>query len=213
MISFAYIPIQFFLAVIYLQWILWILLYYHNIKIGENVYNVYRIFPFLLILSFAVCVYSEYIKFHIDAIQSHHLWTYSILLWICYVLLDKSKKFSYKDVICLTFLLVFINSEYWELPYRFLKIMNFGVDKNDILQLTHFIPLYFLKYSFIYERKNLKILVKGLIFLFVTLMIRLFVFQSMTIDYHIFYMIIQRIGALYYLTTFFIKSDRMITND
>lgn len=152
-------------------------------------------------------------SFCIDAIKPHHLFTYLSLILICYVLLDKSNKFSNKDVICLSFLIVFINSEYWEFPYRFFKIVNWEIDKNDIQQLAHLLPFYGLTYTFDYRRECFKPLIKGCLFTFITSTIRIFLLQKIFLSYMIIYMMIQRIGALYFLTRFYIISKKVNGND
>ena len=134
-----------------------------------------------------------------------------MLILICYKLLDKSNKFNNKDVICLSFLIVFINSEYWEFPYRYFKIMNYGIDKLDIQQLAHLLPFYGLHYTFNYKRVNFKILIKGLIFLLITSTIKLFLLEGILYRYNLInliYLIIQRIVALYCLTSFYILSGK-----
>jgi len=148
--------------------------------------------------------------FCIDAIKPHHLMTYSVLLLICYKLLDNSNKFNNKDVICLSFLIVFINSEYWEFPYRFLKIMSNGIDKLDIQQLAHLLPFYGLNYTFDYKRVNFKILIKGLMFLLITSSVKIVLLEDLFFRipfiYNRFFLIIQRVTALYCLTRFYILS-------
>jgi len=197
--------VQLFLAVVYLQWVLFLLLHLSERKIS---YNMYKLFPYLFLASFVFFVYlGLFTDFHIDAIYPYHLYVYSVLMYICYLLLDGANIFENKDVICLTFLIVFINSEYWEFPYRFFKIVNYGIDMLDIFQLTHFIPFILLSFSFDYKRVNFKILVKGLIFLLITSTIRIFLLKGIG-DYHLVYMYLQRLGALYCLTRFFIESKK-----
>jgi len=193
-----------FLALVYFQWLFWLLIHYSDYKIGDKLY---RFFPYLIYFMFIFFMGLGFTDFCIDAIKPHHLMTYSALILICYKLLDNSNKFNNKDVICLSFLIVFINSEYWEFPYRFFKIMNYGMDKLDIQQLAHLLPFYGLHYTFDYKRVNFKILVKGLILLFITSTIRLFILQNILFYNCTFYMVLQRMMALYFLTRFYIISD------
>jgi len=151
--------------------------------------------------------------FCIDAIKPHHLYTYSALILICYIFLDKSYLFTNKDIMCLSFLIVFINSEYWEFSYRFFKIVSWGIDKNDIQQLAHLLPFFGLKYTFNYRRKHFKIIIYGCLFTIITSMIKVLTLQNAHIYYQVFYMIVQRIVTLYCLTMFYItvkQNDNVI---
>lgn len=66
-----------------------------------------------------------------------------VLLVICshYVL---RFNYNYKDSVCLSFLLVFINSYYWEFMLHLNAIMFYGLSFNQLIQGFHLIPVYFL---------------------------------------------------------------------
>ena len=73
--------------------------------------------------------------------------------------------YSFKDSICLGFLLVFINSYYWEFMLHFNAIILGGLSFNQIVQMFHLIPAYLLYDKLeIHDRKSFyKILIIGLI--------------------------------------------------
>jgi hypothetical protein len=75
-------------------------------------------------------------------------------------------KFSGKDAIALSFLIVFINSYYWEFMLHFNAIILYGLNFNQIIQMFHLFPAYFLvkRLEFYDKRKVIKWLLYGLVF-------------------------------------------------
>lgn len=67
---------------------------------------------------------------------------YVLFVYISYYYLRE--KYDVKDSICLAFLIVFINSYYWEMMLHINKIIFFGLDFNDVIQMLHLIPAYLL---------------------------------------------------------------------
>lgn len=70
--------------------------------------------------------------------------------------------YSFKDSVCLGFLLVFINSYYWESMLHLNAIIFHGLSFNQLIQLFHLIPAYLLYRKL--EVKNIKLFRKYLIY-------------------------------------------------
>lgn len=77
-----------------------------------------------------------------------------------------SHKYSFKDTVCLTFLVVFINSYYWESMLHFNAMLFYGISFNQFIQMFHLIPSYFLikRLEFNDIIKVKKMLLYGLVF-------------------------------------------------
>lgn len=73
-------------------------------------------------------------------------------------------KYSVKDSIALAFLIVFINSYYWESMHHLNAIIFYGLSFNQIIQMFHLLPAYFLvkRIEFYDSRRVIKFIIYGL---------------------------------------------------
>jgi hypothetical protein len=77
------------------------------------------------------------------------------MVLVCFILF--SSKYSLKDAVALGFLIVFINSYYWEFMLHFNVIIFHGVNFNQVIQAFHLIPAYYLiKRIEFYDTKDVK---------------------------------------------------------
>jgi hypothetical protein len=53
-------------------------------------------------------------------------------------------EYDIKDALALSFLIVFINSYYWEFMLHFNVILFYGLNFNQLVQAFHLIPAYYL---------------------------------------------------------------------
>lgn len=146
-------------------------------------------------------------RFTADAIKTHHIETYIILLFIAKFFLESS--YSPIRVICLSIMLVFVNSYYWELPYHLFKVVNSGVDLNDLQQLLHLYPLVYLKDALRFHNIRLtkKYILSGLALNIAIVMIRL-QFFGWVWKYNIGFMFILRIVNLVVLLLAFYTTEK-----
>ena len=74
-------------------------------------------------------------------------------------------KYGYKDAVALSFLLVFINSYYWESMFHFNAILFYGLSFNQLVQMFHLLPAYFLvkKLEFYNAKRVIKLILYGVI--------------------------------------------------
>ena len=87
-------------------------------------------------------------------------------------------KYSVKDSIAFAFLIVFINSYYWESMHHFNAIVLYGLNFNQVVQMFHLIPAYFLvkRLEFHNLKRVKKLLIYGLI-ISITHLISLYVLR------------------------------------
>ena len=88
---------------------------------------------------------------------------YVLLMMYSYYVL--SRNYNFKDTVCLSFLLVFINSYYWEFMLHLNAIMFYGLSFNQLIQGFHLIPVYFLyrKIEIKDTRRVKKLILYGLV--------------------------------------------------
>lgn len=144
-------------SMVYVQPFIWIYLLDKNIEIRNRYIRL--LFPVglgiiyyaLVITGFEFSQYNnELLKFYVALM----LYSYIVLRW----------EFNYKDTVCLTFLLVFINSYYWESMLHLNAIMFYRLSFNQFVQLFHLVPVYFLN-RIIYitdYRRSKKLIIYGL---------------------------------------------------
>jgi len=74
-------------------------------------------------------------------------------------------RFGFKDAVALSFLIVFINSYYWESMFHFNAIVFYGLSFNQIIQMFHLLPAYFLvkELEFYNVRRVIKLILYGVI--------------------------------------------------
>lgn len=145
-------------TLVYLQSFLWLYLLDYDYEIEDHFINV--LFPVFLGII--------YLMFYITGFQfspytNALLKYYTTLLLISYAILRY--KYGSKDSVCLAFLIVFINSYYWESVLHFNAIIFYGLNFNQIVQMFHVIPAYFLvkKLEFYDKSKAVRFFVYGII--------------------------------------------------
>lgn len=76
-----------------------------------------------------------------------------------------TKYYSFKDCLCLGFLLVFTNSYYWEFMFHINSILIYGLSFNQIIQALHLIPTLLLYRKLEINNKSsfFKLIIIGLI--------------------------------------------------
>lgn len=146
-------------SLVYAQSFLWLYLLDKDYEL--NNYFIRVLFPVSLGIIYLMLDMSG---FSFSQYPNHLLKFYVILMLISYLIL--SHKYSFKDTVCLTFLVVFINSYYWESMLHFNAILIYGLSFNQFIQMFHLIPSYFLikRLEFNNIKKVKKILIYGLIF-------------------------------------------------
>lgn len=145
-------------GLIYAQSLLWIKLIDYDVEI-KNVYirlsfstSLGILYLCLAITNFSFSQYTNYLlRFYVFL----SLYTYIILRMY----------YSFYNSICLMFLLVFINSYYWEFMLHFNAILFYGLSLNQFIQALHLISAFLLyrKLEITNRKEFKKILYYGLI--------------------------------------------------
>ena len=145
-------------TLVYLQSFLWLYVLFSDLDL-ENVISFWLItwfgfFSFLMILYWNIS-FSQY--------TPELLAFYVLLVMICFGFF--TVKYSYKDSISFAFLIVFINSYYWESMHHFNAIVLYGLNFNQVIQMFHLIPAYFLVKRLIFHnlKRVKKLFIYGLI--------------------------------------------------
>jgi len=99
---------------------------------------------FFAITFFFIC------DFSIGFYSSELLFLYSALVWWGILVLMKNFNWNFREALATSFLLVYLNSWYWEAFLHIWAIQENGINMNQIFQLLHLIPgVYFLiRYEF-----------------------------------------------------------------
>jgi hypothetical protein len=102
--------------------------------------------------------------FHIGLYSSEILFVYSFLVWWGILALIKNFGWDFREALATSFLLVYLNSWYWESFLHIWAIQENGINANQLFQLLHLIPgIYFLiRYEFD-KNKAVDELAKGFI--------------------------------------------------
>lgn len=125
-------------SIIYAQPFIW--LYFLDKDIDIKNRYIKLLYPYgllgclYLILSITDFEFSQY--------ENKLLMFYVLLMMYSHYVLRHN--YNYKDTVCLSFLLVFINSYYWEFMLHLNAIMFYGLSFNQLIQGFHLIPVYFL---------------------------------------------------------------------
>lgn len=145
-------------TLVYIQSFLWLYLLDYDHEV--NNYFVRVLFPISLGI---VYLMFDITGFKFSQYTNPLLKYYTALLLISYVILRY--KYSFKNSVCLAFLIVFINSYYWESVLHFNAIIFYGISFNQIVQMFHIIPAYFLvkKLEFNDRSKSIKLFIYGII--------------------------------------------------
>jgi len=153
------IQLYFILRVlVYAQSLIWIYLLDKNIRI--NSIFIKSLFIPLLAITYGLI---DMTQFSFNQYPYYLLRYYIGLILYSYVVLRF--KYNFYDTVCLSFLLVFINSYYWEFISHFNAIIFYGLSFNQFIQAFHLIPAYLLyKKIWIENRKGFfKLIGLGLI--------------------------------------------------
>lgn len=145
-------------GIVYAQSFIW--LYLLDKKIEINNRYIRLSFPislglFYLILDITGFEFSQY--------TNELLKVYTILMLYSYFILRN--KYGFKNTVSLNFLVVFINSYYWEFMLHLNVIMFYGLSFNQFIQALHLIPVFFL-YRMVEikdNRRTLKLICYGLV--------------------------------------------------
>ncbi|MBA7490192.1 hypothetical protein ES702_00727 [subsurface metagenome] len=145
-------------GLIYAQSLLWIKLLDYDYDIKNN----------LIKISFTTSLGLLYIwlsisNFSFNQYTNNLLMFYVFLMLYAYVILRVN--YNFYNSVCLTFLLVFINSYYWEFMLHFNVIVFYGLNFNQFIQALHLIPAYLLYRKLEITNKPMfkKILLYGMI--------------------------------------------------
>ena len=145
-------------SIVYAQPFIWLYLLDKKIEIKNYYIRVGYItllgcfYLWLVITGFEFNQYNnELLKFYV-----------LLMLFSHYVL---RYNYNFKDTVCLSFLLVFINSYYWEFMLHLNVIMFYGLSLNQFIQGFHLIPVYFLyrKIEIKDTRRVKKLILYGLV--------------------------------------------------
>jgi len=124
-------------SIVYVQPFIW--LYFLDKDI--DIKNRYIRMGYIALLG---CIYLwfDITGFEFNQYNNELLKFYALLMLFSHYVLRY--EYNFKDTVCLSFLLVFINSYYWEFMLHLNAIMFYGLSMNQIIQGFHLIPAYFL---------------------------------------------------------------------
>lgn len=150
-----------FRSLLYFQPFIWMfLLDFKNKYLDNYIYRFFFVFDSYLI--FNICIIHYGISF--EAIQTHHFISYSTFVLCSFVMLKNV--YDNRVALNLSFLIVYLNSYYWEFMKHFNSILVGGIDLNFFIQMFRLFPLPFLltRFSFDNHKKIKTLLVYGLVF-------------------------------------------------
>jgi len=124
-------------SIVYAQPFIW--LYILDKRIDINNRYIKSFYPIALCILYLILVITG---FGFNQYENKLLKFYVLLIMYSHYVL--SYNYSFKDSVCLSFLLVFINSYYWESMLHLNAIMFYGLSLNQFIQGFHLIPIYFL---------------------------------------------------------------------
>ena len=145
-------------TLVYSQSFLWLFILFSDLDLESVIFDWlvvwFGFFSYFVVLYYDIS-FSQY--------TTELLAFYILLVVICYGFF--TTKYSYKDSISFAFLIVFINSYYWESMHHFNAIVLYGLNFNQIVQMFHLIPAYFLMKRLIFHnlKRVKKLLIYGLI--------------------------------------------------
>jgi len=172
-------------GLVYAQSFLWIYLLDKDYEV--NSYFMEILFPVSLGIIYLMLDMSG---FFFSQYTNRLLRFYVLLMLYAYTFLRI--KHSFYDTVCFTFLLVFINSYYWEFMRHFNAILFYGLSFNQLIQAFHLIPVYLLYVKLEIEDRSMffKLIVLGLVISNLGLLVYNFVdpfwFYMIPIDSNLF---------------------------
>lgn len=147
-------------SLIYFQSFLWLFVLFEN-RLLFFIYD--REIPiFFYYFGFCAYLYVLINDVSFGVYTSFLIGFYILMVLLCYSIF--SIGFFSKDALALAFLIVFINSYYWESMLHLNAIIFNGLNFNQIIQAFHLLPAYFLvkRIKFNNPRRVLKLLLYGL---------------------------------------------------
>ncbi len=146
-------------TLVYFQSFIWLILLKYVDDFDPPVYFKSVLWASSFYLSYAVLKYN--ISF--NQYTSNLLSLYILMVLVCFSAFYH--RFGFKDAVALSFLLVFINSYYWESMFHFNAIVFYGLSFNQIIQMFHLLPAYFLvkELEFYNARRVIKLILYGVI--------------------------------------------------
>lgn len=201
--------LQLFLYIIYFQQFIWIIiLNYENKLLNNKIYKllnnkIFKLLFYSLSLLFILSVIVLGIGF--DVFTPYYFVLYSSL--VLYSVYKLNIKFDFKTSLCLGFLLVWINSYYWEFALHFSAFIQYGLSKNGIQQGLHLlpVPMLLMSFKFQYVKEKIIRLLYGLIYSFFTI----FIIDYLDLNnYVLIFYLINRFICLYILVSIFLESEK-----
>jgi hypothetical protein len=146
-------------SLVYVQSFIWLIILFSDIVIENEkddksiAFIIYSLMVYVFVLQYQLS-FSQY--------PTRILQLYILMVIVTFGLL--SSEYRFKEALCLSFLIVFINSYYWEMMLHINAIIFNGLNFNQIVQAFHLIPAYFLykRITFKHPKRVLKMLLYGL---------------------------------------------------
>lgn len=146
-------------TLVYLQSFFWliVLLYVDDVDPPKIIKEIILAVSFYL--SYAVLNYNISFSQYTSPLLSFYI----LMVILCFGAFYH--QYGFKDAVALSFLIVFINSFYWESFFHFNAIVFYGLSFNQLIQMFHLIPAYFLakRIEFYRPRKVIKLIMYGVI--------------------------------------------------
>lgn len=159
-------------ALIFGQPLFWMWLYDRGVDLSA-----YRDSFFILSGSFCVATLALSVNYN-RVFQYYTNWLLFLYAFmVMFMTWTFEEKFSFKQSLCLGFLLVYLNSYVWEFMLHLTSYRANGISPNDLLQMQHLIVLPWLvkKFRFVVEKKTLLTGIQNL--LLVETLIAIFVIE------------------------------------
>jgi hypothetical protein len=144
---------------VYAQSFLWIKLIDYPVQVKSK--WIRSSFPTLLAIMY---LWLKNTGFSFNQYTNNLLMFYVFMMFYTYGAL--TLKYDWYNAVCLTFLIVFINSYYWEFMLHFNSIIYYGLSFNQFIQALHLIPAFLLYRKLEITDKSMfrKMIIYGLIF-------------------------------------------------
>jgi len=155
------VNIRLFDLLIFSQPLIWIYILKFKHKIPDGFSSLIDYMP---LLSIPLFLYIYHFKVHFQFYSMSLLIIYIIFVNVSYTIL--SFKFNKVEALCLAFLIVYMNSLYWELNLHFVALIQ-GEISNTIKQIVshvYFIPFLMPMLKIRERNKAIKTLLYGLVF-------------------------------------------------
>jgi len=116
--------------------------------LNEDIYLFYSqiLFCFLIFIIPAF-------KIKIDFFTTELLFLYTGMIWITNLVLIREFKYSFRKAIANSFLIVYLNSFYWESFLHIWVILESGFNRNQFFQALHLIPAFYFLMRYRFDRR------------------------------------------------------------